>query len=80
MPAKPVDLHKILTPAEDAEEIVPQKNREFQFHLRNKWGLLFKKKYLSCVVLQVLFVFKRNKLFSIESTTHLHLHTYLRPK
>lgn len=29
---KPVDLQKIFTPAEDAEEIVPQKNREFQFH------------------------------------------------
>lgn len=29
---KPIDLQKIFTPAEDAEEIVPQKNREFQFH------------------------------------------------
>ncbi|XP_037042049.1 uncharacterized protein LOC119078545 isoform X5 [Bradysia coprophila] len=27
-PGKPVDLQKILTPAEDAEEIVPQKNRK----------------------------------------------------
>ena len=25
---KPIDLQKIFTPAEDAEEIVPQKNRK----------------------------------------------------
>ncbi len=39
---KPVDLQKIFTPAEDAEEIVPQKNREFQVHQINGFFFVVK--------------------------------------